>query len=421
MKHTQTFSILIWLNKARGSAGQCALFARVTVNGKRSEISLKRGVHESKWDGSACRVKGSSPEALSLNIYINEVKTSLYGIYQEMASNNEFISAEAIKIKFNGETTTQRTLIQTVYGHNEDMRRKIGVDVAKGTWTKFNTLEKKLRDYLLKHMKKTDVFLEQLDYTFVTDFEYYLRHYEKTSSNTAMKYIRMLKKIMNDTVRRNWLDKNPFQQFKCAFRWPEKVVITGDELKMIIEKDFSIERLQLVKDYFVFSCFTGLAYIDIVSLKPTDISIGIDGNLWLVLNRHKTGTLVRVPILEQALKILEKYKGHPVAIQRGCVFPAISNQKLNSYLKEIGDICGIAKNLTFHLARHTFATTVTLSNGVPIESVSKMLGHSKITTTQIYAKVVEKKLSEDMDRLKQKLNEDLLVVSARKELLQSSS
>lgn len=405
MKHAQSFSILIWANKARGaSSNQFALFARVTVNGKRSEISLKRDVDKLKWDSSSCKVKGASVEARNLNSYISEVKTTLYGIYQQMVSNDEFISAEAIKLLYSGTPKTQATLIQCLCDHNENLKKRIGIDVARGTWVKFNTLEKKIKDYLRQYKKKSDIYLKELNYSFVTDLEYYLRSIEKTSANTTMKYIRMLKKVMNDLVRKNLLDKNPFQQFKCTFKWPEREVITSEELDIILKKNFSIERLKLVRDFFVFSCFTGLAYIDLINLTPLDISVGIDGNVWLVFNRQKTDTLVRVPILEQALVILDKYKDHPASIQRGCIFPLISNQKLNSYLKEIGDTCGITKNLTFHLARHTFATTITLANGVPIESVSKMLGHTRIATTQLYAKVIERKLSDDMRALQNRLN-----------------
>lgn len=165
-----------------------------------------------------------------------------------------------------------------------------------------------------------------MNYSFVKDLEYYLRSIEKTSANTTMKYIRMLKKVMNDLVRKNFLDQNPFQQFKCTFKWPDREVVTSEELDIIFTKSFSIERLEQVRDFFVFSCFTGLAYIDLINLKPSDISVGIDGNLWLVFNRQKTGTLVRVPILDQALVIIDKYKDHPAAIQRGCVFPSMSNQ-----------------------------------------------------------------------------------------------
>ncbi len=321
-----------------------------------------------------------------------------------MYRKGEFISPEGIKNIFTGGIAQQHTILEVLKLHNEDLKKRIGIDVASSTWTKFNTLEKKLALYITKQLNKTDFYLHQLDYTFISNFEYFLRSVEKIKSNTTMKYVRMTKKIMNDAVRKNWLDKNPFQAFKCKFRWPEKEVITWDELNILMERDFAMERLQLVKDYFVFSYFTGLAYIDVVNLKPSSITVGLDGNPWLMFNRQKTGIIVRVPLLDQVLPIIQKYKSHPSALHRNKMFPGISNQKMNSYLKEIGDICGIRKSLTFHLARHTFATTVTLSNGVPIESVSKMLGHAKIATTQIYAKVVEKKLSEDVGMLRQKIN-----------------
>jgi site-specific recombinase XerD len=177
------------------------------------------------------------------------------------------------------------------------------------------------------------------------------------------------------------------------------------ELQTIELKEFAIERLQFVKDLFIFSCYTGLAYTDTISLTPANIIRGIDGDFWLITNRQKTGTSVKIPLLPKAIEMIEKYKCSPKSIADGSLFPRISNQRLNGYLKEMADLCGIDKNLTFHLARHTFATTVTLSNGVPIESVSKMLGHTKITTTQVYAKVIERKLSNDMQLLKQKLSE----------------
>ena len=169
------------------------------------------------------------------------------------------------------------------------------------------------------------------------------------------------------------------------------------------DKELKIVRLQWVKDLFIFSCYTGLAYIDVMQLTPSNIAIGIDGKQWLATNRQKTSNPVRVPLLPKALEVIDKYKGHPKALHDGTLFPTISNQKLNGYLKEIADLCGVEKDLTFHIARHTFATTVTLTNGVPIESVSKMLGHTKISTTQVYAKVIEKKLGEDMDMLRDKL------------------
>jgi site-specific recombinase XerD len=203
-----------------------------------------------------------------------------------------------------------------------------------------------------------------------------------------------------------WVNKDPFAKYKQKFDKVNREFLSKEELAKIENRELSVVRLQWVRDLFVFSCYTGLAYIDTMRLSPANITIGIDSEYWLITKRQKTSNPVRVPLLPKALQIIDKYKGHPRALTEGTLFPVISNQKLNSYLKEIADLCGIHKNLTFHLARHTFATTIMLTNGVPIESVSKMLGHSKITTTQVYAKVIEQKLSVDMKTLKEKLASD---------------
>lgn len=200
-----------------------------------------------------------------------------------------------------------------------------------------------------------------------------------------------------------WIDKDPFAKYKLKFEKVERGFLTKEELARIELHPFKVDRLDLVRDLFIFSCYAGLAYIDVMQLKPSNISIGIDGDQWQVTQREKTSNAVRIPLLPKALEIIRKYKDHPIARNAGTLLPVITNQTLNAYLKEIARICDVDKNLTFHLARHTFATTVTLSNGVPIESVSKMLGHSSIKTTQVYAKVVEAKLSEDMKRLRGKL------------------
>jgi site-specific recombinase XerD len=210
--------------------------------------------------------------------------------------------------------------------------------------------------------------------------------------------------MINMAVRMEWIEKDPFSLFKAKFIKKEREFLSADELKTIEQRRFGIERLQQVKDIFVFSCYTGLAYIDVMRLTPNNIRKGIDGMNWIYTQREKTSTPVRVPILKKAQEIIDCYRNHPRSKVKGTLFPNFSNQKLNSYLKEIADLCGIKKNLTFHIARHTFATTVTLSNGVPIESVSKMLGHTDLRTTQIYAKVVEKKISDDMTLLQKKLN-----------------
>lgn len=218
-----------------------------------------------------------------------------------------------------------------------------------------------------------------------------------------MKHLERLRKVINLALRMEWMVKDPFSKFSLRYNKVERTFLHPDELKRIENKTFEIQRLEYVKDLFIFSCYTGICYIDAMNLTPDDIVLGLDGDYWISISRQKTHQKSKVPLLPKAREIIDSYQGNPRAKFRGKVFPLISNQKVNAYLKEIAIICEVDQNLTFHLARHTFATTITLSNGVPIETVSKMLGHTRITTTQIYAKVVEKKVSEDMKKLKRKL------------------
>ncbi len=199
-----------------------------------------------------------------------------------------------------------------------------------------------------------------------------------------------------------WLDKNPFANYKSKVKEVERVYLTEEEIQSIIGKDFKTDRLSLVRDIFLFSCFTGLAYIDVKNLTKSHISFGIDGEKWIFTHRQKTESGSKIPILPVTQMIIDKYENHPQCINEGKLLPILSNQKMNAYLKEIAGVCEIEKELTFHIARHTFATTVTLTNGVPIESVSKMLGHKNLRTTQHYAKVLDRKVSEDMKILKDK-------------------
>jgi site-specific recombinase XerD len=249
----------------------------------------------------------------------------------------------------------------------------------------------------------TDINIRELNFEFINDFEFYLKSQKKIDVNTNAKYIKNVKKIVNECVAKNWLDKDPFMGYKIKTKHTEREFLNEFELKDIEEKEFVIERLNHVRDIFLFSCYTGLAYIDIFNLTKENISIGIDGEKWIFTHRQKTETASRIPLLSSALVILDKYAKHPKAINENKLLPVPSNQKVNAYLKEIGDCCGIKKELTFHIARHTFATTITLNNGVSLESVSKMLGHKKFQTTQIYAKILDKKVSDDMLQLKQKL------------------
>jgi len=289
--------------------------------------------------------------------------------------------------------------------HNTDQAQVL----ESGTMKNYYTTQKYVKEFLKERFKTSDKYLSELTYKFITDFEYYLRSrkpekgQKALQTNGVMKHLERFCKMVNLAVRLEWIERNPFHAYQLKFEKVERDYLTKEELARIEEKQFHIIRLQVVKDLFVFSCYTGLAYIDVFNLTPANLIEKSGNKIWIMTNRQKTNEPVRVPLLPKALAIVEKYKGHPQALAEGKVLPSLSNQKLNSYLKEIADICDITKPLTFHIARHTFATTVTLTNGVPIETVSKLLGHTKLSTTQIYAKVIESKISDDMALLSTKL------------------
>ena len=404
-----TFGIQFIIRKHRIKDGKAPIYARITVNTERAEISIKKRIHVENWNNVRGMAKGKSPEIRSLNSYLEQFRSHLTECYQDLIVNKQRVTPDAIKNKFLGIEDSGETLKGLVEYHNT------GTDsnLRWGTLKNYKTTEKYIEKFLKQKYKRNDIFLVELNYKFITDFEHFLRKYEPEDhhlpmgNNTVMKHIERLRKMTNLAVKLGWLHKDPFIAYRLSFKRVEREFLSSQELDTIEKKQFKIERLQYVKDLFVFSSYTGLSYIDVMNLKPNNIRIGINRTNWIVTQREKTSTPVRIPILKQAQILIDKYKDHPRSVNKGTIFPNISNQKLNSYLKEIADLCEIDKNLTFHVARHTFATTVTLTNGVPIESVSKMLGHTDLKTTQIYAKVVEKKIATDMEALQEKLGDKI--------------
>jgi site-specific recombinase XerD len=279
---------------------------------------------------------------------------------------------------------------------------KIGTVVPK-TLQRYEITKNKVIHFMQHQYNCDDKPLHELRLAFVTEFEHYLLTVEKLQTNTAHKYIKNTKKIMNMAVVLDWIPSNPFQMFKCSYASPNRDILSQQELNVIFNKDFKSERLNQVKDVFIFCCYTGFAYADVYKFRRNAVTIGIDGEYWLSTNRQKSGIKESVPLLPIPLDIVRKYENDPYCKQYDKLLPVNSNQRYNNYLKEIAAICGIDKKITTHIARHTFATTVTLANGVPIETVSSMLGHRNIRTTQIYAKVIEQKVSTDMQSLREKL------------------
>jgi site-specific recombinase XerD len=406
MRSSNTFGIqfVIRLPKQQKN-DQATVFARISVNGRRCEISLKKKVNPQNWDDAKGKARGTKEEIRKLNEHIERVRTIIADGYHELVQQKKVITVDAVKSLFLGADDSEITLIKLGEYHNTEMKDKL----ADGTMKNYYTTQKYIAKFLKEKYHRNDISLAELNYKFILDFETYLSkhqpkdHQKPLHNNGIMKHIERLCKMVNMAVTMDWLAKDPFAKYRQHFDKVERFYLTKEELSAIENKKFSIERLQTVKDLFLFSCYTGLAYIDTMNLTAGNIIKGIDGNDWLITSRQKTDTDVRVPLLPQAEELIKKYKDHPKAANHGTLFPVISNQKTNAYLKEIADLCNINKAITFHIARHTFATTITLSNGVPIESVSKMLGHTTIRSTQVYAKVVEQKLSEDMQNLKKRM------------------
>jgi integrase len=273
-----------------------------------------------------------------------------------------------------------------------------------------------MTEYLQIKFNLADVSIRKVDHAFIKNYDIFLRtKHHKCTPISADKYVKHLKKIILLSLGNRWISENPFLHYKSTAKPTPRTFLTNDELVIIIRKEFAVERLKQVRDIFIFCCYTGLAYVDVQKLKQSEIGVGDDGKQWIFTSRHKTNTPVHLPLLPEAAAIIEQYKHHPICVYKSIVLPVFTNQRMNCYLKEIADLCGIKKWLTFHMARHTFATTITLSNGVPIETVSKMLGHSTIKTTQHYAKVLDSKTSYDMTALAKKL-EDQKVMTTVDEL-----
>ena len=398
-------SILFYIKRAKINVnGVCPIYTRVTINSKRFEFSTNKFISPDKWSTEGAKVKGNSEDARSINNQLDIIKNQIMDAEKRLYKKEILINSENLRNELFGIKQRERLLIPIFIEHNRKIKELVGSEYAPGTLERYETSLKHTKDFLQWKYKVSDIDIEKIDHAFITEYEFYLRTERKCANNTAVKYIKNFHKIINICLANGWLTKDPFANYKAKVKEVIREFLTEQEIQSLIEKEFVSERLELVRDIFVFSCFTGLAYIDVKQLTQDNIVLGIDGDKWINKNRQKTDTNSKIPLLPTAQYIMNKYADYPVNKNKGTILPILSNQKMNAYLKEIATVCGINKELTFHIARHTFATTVTLSNGVPIETVSKMLGHTNLKTTQHYAKILDKKISEDMQILKAKFN-----------------
>ncbi len=406
MRTLSTFSILFWVYSQRAKNNLAIVYARITLNGRKLNISLKRKVDVSLWDSKKQRVSGKNPKCKELNQFLDQEQSKLFQCYQELRMEGKVLSPETIKSRYFGNPEHLFSLEDIFEYHNNNMTSKLKHNTSR----LYITSQNYIRKFVKKEYGRKDLYMKELDYSFIIKFENFLRvvrprHYrKKLQHNAVMKHIQRLRKMVTLAFHLEWIDRDPFVKFKSYLIQKERGFLTIEELEKMENVILEIPRLKKVRDLFIFSCYTGISYADLMLLTPQNLVIGMDKKIWIVTKREKNGNQVKLPLLLKASNLVDEYKNKKVCLINNSLLPRISNQKVNSYLKEIAEICGIKKNITFHLARHTFATTVALSNGVPIETVSKILGHKKLSTTQIYAKVIERKVSEDMEDLQQKLN-----------------
>ena len=403
---TKNFNILFYIRKDKADEdGKAPIYCRITVDGKRSELAIKRYTATEKWNSSKGYVKGNSEDARGTNVYIDSVRSKVYEHQKLLMEANKPATAAAIKNSFLGLTQKSMSLFRLFEDHNRKVKELVlaGKDFSQGTLDRYDTVLRHLKEFVKHRYNLDDILVADIDHSFIQEFDHFLRTVRNCENNTTVKYIKNFKKIIRDALAKGLITVDPFLSYKAKLKNVDRGYLSQEEVDTIEAKEFSIQRLAQVRDIFIFQCYTGLAYADIEKLRPEHIVKGADGQQWIKTHRVKTKTIVNVPILPKAQAILDRYADHPQCIHKGVLLPVLSNQKMNSYLKEIGDLCEVTKSLSSHLGRHTFSTTITLSNGVSLEAVSKMLGHTNLNTTKQYARMVDSRVSDEMNVLKSKL------------------
>ena len=382
--------------------GKTSVMLRIYLNNERLSLgSTGIAITASQWDKDKERIKGRTTDALSTNLQLDNIAGGLQAIFRKIEMSDD-LSLERIKSEFLGKKDEIDTLMQLFEKYNTDISKQVGISVSKATLQKYNVCKRHFSDFLDKQYKRNDLKLTELTYLVIREFDLYLRTVVGQNSNTATKTMKTFKTITLLGQKMGVLLHDPFMNHRFHLEPVNRGFLTDEEILLIANKEIGIPRLELVRDIFIFSCFTGLAYIDVSNLTPDHI-VTLGNKQWIMTQRQKTSVETNILLLDIPKAIIDKYCDNPAYPKReNKLFPILSNQKMNAYLKEIADLCGVKKNLTFHLARHTFAT-MSLSKGVPMESVSKMLGHTNIKTTQIYARITNKKIEHDMEELAGKL------------------
>lgn len=393
-----TFGLLFYIRRDKtNKKGEAPVFMRLTINGERADASIKRFIEPHAWNSAKGKANEKCRGGKDLNLYLDAISANILRIQRDLELDKKEVSAQIILNRYLGKEQSDRhTLMEVFRAHNEKCRALSGISLAPGTVIRYETTLRLTEEFLQKSYQKEDCYLDEVTNQFIEDFEFFLKTVRRCCHNTTSKYLMNFKKIVRIALAKGWMKKDPFAQIRFHLDPVEREFLEKQELKAMLNKAISIPRLAQVRDIFCFCCLTGLAFTDVQQLKAEHLVADIHGKIWIRKARQKTKNMCNIPLLDEAQKIIDRYRDHPYCQTHGVLLPVCSNQKMNSYLKELADICGIRKNLSTHCARHTFAT-LTLASGATIDNVAKMLGHANVNMTRRYAKVLDSSIMRDME------------------------
>ena len=407
-----TMKILFFVLKTKLlKNGEAPILMRITINGQYEETRIQRSVPLKLWNAAKGCSKGKDRASNELNSYLSELATRALEKYKELILEQAISTPSLILKRVFGKDTEMRTLLGAIRQEIKEMEKVVNIDYAPVTINRYKNVLKKLENSIPTFYDKEDITFHELTPEFIKAFDLHLKTEVGLCRNTIVRYMKCFKKITNMALAKGWMKKDAFYGYKMEQDETAPVFLTYDELQTVMNKEFTIPRLALVRDIFIFACFTGLAFVDVSTLKKEDMVQDNNGDWWIrkgrikLMHRRKASSICHIPLLPVPLAILKKYENNPVCIKKGYCLPVPCNQKMNSYLKEIADFCGIKKNITTHVARHTFGTTITLANNVPLQDVSVMLGHASTRMTQHYARVMNASLKKSMIHVKEQLTQ----------------
>ena len=406
--HKRTFNILFFIRKSRVSkSGEAPIILRLTVDGTQTSLTIPFKIPPDNWSTQGCCAIGRSKQSNTINQHLDAIKTRIYQIYRQAEIDGKNLNAqEMLNIYLNKNQDTEKipTLVEFFNEHNEQQKQLVNVDIIAKTAQRYQTTLRYVVEFMQSKYNKSDMELSDIKAPFITAFEIFLKTAKKCSHNTSTKYLKNLKKVIKTAQENEYIKQDPFIGIKLSYKEVEKDFLTEEEIQRICSKNIENERLCRVRDFFLFSCFTGLAFSDLKGLKKEHLVIDNEKKVWIRKARQKTKNMCNIPLMSIPLSIIKKYEDHPQVADYDILLPVISNVKMNAYLKEISDICNINKKITTHTARHTYATTVCLANGASMETVAKMLGHSNTQMTRHYAKILDKSIMNDMCVVESKIN-----------------